>query len=162
MQSVSSRIWTRVGVSISYDDNHYTTGTSTFSFYEGIFVKPDLCLSLAKGLGSIWHLCIEFRTKSVAVGDCGYINLFTWVSTWPSICMSWPMPWKREMVHNPGFLEVNFYPKCLGRFRETNFLCIYVVVYLEGNIFIKHKLFHQNISSFFCRIKLTDVEPVCF
>ena len=24
MQSVSSRIWTRVAVSISYDDNHYT------------------------------------------------------------------------------------------------------------------------------------------
>ena len=28
MQLVSSRIWTRVVVSISYDDNHYTTGTS--------------------------------------------------------------------------------------------------------------------------------------
>ena len=28
MQSVSSRIWTRVTMSISYDDNHYTTGTS--------------------------------------------------------------------------------------------------------------------------------------
>ena len=28
MQPVSSRIWTRVAVSISYDDNHYTTGTS--------------------------------------------------------------------------------------------------------------------------------------
>ena len=27
MQSVSSRIWTRVAMSISYDDNHYTTGT---------------------------------------------------------------------------------------------------------------------------------------
>ena len=26
MQSFSSRIWTRVAVSISYDDNHYTTG----------------------------------------------------------------------------------------------------------------------------------------
>ena len=25
MQSVSSRIWTRVAVSISYTDNHYTT-----------------------------------------------------------------------------------------------------------------------------------------
>ena len=25
MQPVSSRIWTRVAVSISYDDNHYTT-----------------------------------------------------------------------------------------------------------------------------------------
>ena len=28
MQSASSRIWTRVAVSISYDDNHYTTNTS--------------------------------------------------------------------------------------------------------------------------------------
>ena len=28
MQSFSSRIWTRVAVSIFYDDNHYTTGTS--------------------------------------------------------------------------------------------------------------------------------------
>ena len=27
MQSVSSRIWTRVAVSISNDDNHYTMGT---------------------------------------------------------------------------------------------------------------------------------------
>ena len=29
MQSVSSRIWTRVAVSISYDDNHYTTVAQT-------------------------------------------------------------------------------------------------------------------------------------
>ena len=29
MQLVPSKIWTRVAVSISYDDNHYTTGTST-------------------------------------------------------------------------------------------------------------------------------------
>ena len=28
MQSVSPRIWTRVAVSISYDDSHYTTSTS--------------------------------------------------------------------------------------------------------------------------------------
>ena len=27
MQSASSRIWTRVAVSISYNDNQYTTGT---------------------------------------------------------------------------------------------------------------------------------------
>ena len=32
MQSVSSRIWTRVAVSISCDDNHYTTGTSNKVF----------------------------------------------------------------------------------------------------------------------------------
>ena len=29
MQSVSSRIWIRVAMSISYDDNHYTTGSYT-------------------------------------------------------------------------------------------------------------------------------------
>ena len=30
MQSVSSRIWTRIVVSISYHDNHYTMGTSIY------------------------------------------------------------------------------------------------------------------------------------
>ena len=30
MQLASSRIWTRVTVSISYDDNHYTTGYNTY------------------------------------------------------------------------------------------------------------------------------------
>ena len=30
MQSVTSRIWTRVAVSISYNDNDYTTGTSIY------------------------------------------------------------------------------------------------------------------------------------
>ena len=33
MQSVSSRIWTRVAVSISYDHNNYTMGTSIL-FYQ--------------------------------------------------------------------------------------------------------------------------------
>ena len=33
MQSVSSRIWTHVAVSTSYDDNHYTTGTSSIAKY---------------------------------------------------------------------------------------------------------------------------------
>ena len=35
MQSVSSRIWIRVAVSSSYDDNHYTTGT--FHDYQAIY-----------------------------------------------------------------------------------------------------------------------------
>ena len=34
MQSVSSRIWTRVAVCISYDNNDYTTGASIGSFYD--------------------------------------------------------------------------------------------------------------------------------
>ena len=58
MQSVSSRIWTRVAVSISYDDNHYTTGTSTkhlttlslslsFSLHLSLSLSLPLKLSLS-------------------------------------------------------------------------------------------------------------------
>ena len=34
MQSVSSRIWTRVAMSISYDDNYYTMGTSKLTYHD--------------------------------------------------------------------------------------------------------------------------------
>ena len=37
MQSVSSSIWTRIVVSNSYDDNHYTTGMIPFPFNEKQF-----------------------------------------------------------------------------------------------------------------------------
>ena len=60
MQSVSSGIWTRVAVSISYDDNHYTTGTSRIYFILFIWVhqlifftnhklihKSQICLSIS-------------------------------------------------------------------------------------------------------------------
>ena len=36
MQSVSSRIWTCVTVSISYNNNHYTTGTSSKEYIKQI------------------------------------------------------------------------------------------------------------------------------
>ena len=40
MQSVLSRNWTRIAVSISCDDNHYTTGTSVY-----IAIVMDQCLN---------------------------------------------------------------------------------------------------------------------
>ena len=39
MQSVSSRIWTRVAVSISYDVNDYTLGTSIMNLFISSAVK---------------------------------------------------------------------------------------------------------------------------
>ena len=36
MLSVTSRIWTRVAVSISYDDNHYTMGYKYFFLTQNI------------------------------------------------------------------------------------------------------------------------------
>ena len=52
MQSVSSRIWTRVAVSISYDDNYFTTGTSKLRIqyvllfsYSLVMDEIESCLS---------------------------------------------------------------------------------------------------------------------
>ena len=43
MQSVLSRIWTRVAVPISYDANHYTTGTSLIN---GISPKMNILMQI--------------------------------------------------------------------------------------------------------------------
>ena len=51
MQSVSSRIWTRVAVSISYDDNNYTTGTTAKSCLY-IYIKYMICQQILL----IWYL----------------------------------------------------------------------------------------------------------
>ena len=37
MQPVLSTIWTRVALSISYNDNHYTTGTASSSYMFLVF-----------------------------------------------------------------------------------------------------------------------------
>ena len=45
MQSVRSRIWTRVAVSISCDDNHYTTGTSSkkkATWYSAYYIRNNV------------------------------------------------------------------------------------------------------------------------
>ena len=71
MQSASSRIWTRVTVSISYDDNHYTTGTSTKP------QAPSIAFRLV--LRTTSRVCTEL----LWVGSC-------WTST---ICSSvWRSP----------------------------------------------------------------------
>ena len=47
MQSVSSRIWTRVAVFISYDDNNYITGTSSVAV-SVIYILGRLCIMFGK------------------------------------------------------------------------------------------------------------------
>ena len=46
MQSVSSRIWTRVPVSIYYNDNQYTTGVLSIIINERKLLKESLSLKL--------------------------------------------------------------------------------------------------------------------
>ena len=52
MQSVSSRIWTRIVVSNFYDDNHYTTGISSYDYNQAFTNEFDLMSRVfANGLG---------------------------------------------------------------------------------------------------------------
>ena len=57
MQSVRSRIWTRVVVSLSCDDNHYTSGTSNLTLVI-LFIRIDLNVLVMK------ECSINFRTGS--------------------------------------------------------------------------------------------------
>ena len=58
MQSVSSRIWTRVAVSISYDDNNYTTGTTITGLNSEFSFSYTSCLTKAEELSLPYYLPI--------------------------------------------------------------------------------------------------------
>ena len=98
MLSVSSRIWTRVAVSISSDDNHYTTGTSTEYIYIYIYlyiyiyhhhhhVVPQARISLALSR----HFSLSFIASGRSSGLhpvsshswCMYFRVGRPASAWP-------------------------------------------------------------------------------
>ena len=66
MQSVSSRIWTCVTVSIPYDNNHYTTGTCRDAV--GVFCIPTLDSKFWKNNYSAFYWFILIMT----------LNCFRW------------------------------------------------------------------------------------
>ena len=72
MQSVSSRIWTRVAKSISYDDNHYTADTSYFPLlqYQCFISKHSKQFLSIISNSAIW-LIKEIQTSAVIPGQSG-------------------------------------------------------------------------------------------
>ena len=64
MQLVSSKIWTRVAVSISYNDNHYTTGTFGFCYEQAAAFKWAVT-KLTYTLFKLWILSNLFLTVIV-------------------------------------------------------------------------------------------------
>ena len=64
MQSVSSMIWTHVAVSISYDDNHYTTGSSLYLFYA--------CLLYSL----MWLSILSLSLRSLHFQFCCILSIF--------------------------------------------------------------------------------------
>ena len=68
MQSVSSRIWTCVAVSISYDDNHYTTSTSLYCVLVLLCIDPwELHCLCFYGFVTIW---LAQYAEVVEYADC--------------------------------------------------------------------------------------------
>ena len=70
MQSVSSRIWTLVTLSISYDDNHYTTGTSNSNQLYATLTNYDLLSHHAyekEGLGKYIKLNLKLISKMFSI-----------------------------------------------------------------------------------------------
>ena len=67
MQSVSSRIWTCVAVSISCDDNHYTTGTSFFFYYCYNFLWNVNCLGTHRKLLFSLAIVVKLQHLHMAV-----------------------------------------------------------------------------------------------
>ena len=68
MLSVSSRFWTRVAVSISYDDNYYTTGTSTTWLMN---ILPVISCSCWK---YVYISCFDYKINVVTV----YLKMCAW------------------------------------------------------------------------------------
>ena len=78
MQLASSRIWTRVAVSISYDDNHYTTGTShtvipLLSLFSGL-LWPGMAVPIKiSSMVEIYLFKIIFKS----IGLVGFYDIST-------------------------------------------------------------------------------------
>ena len=72
MQSASSRIWTRVAVSISYEDNHYATDTSKCFHYK---------LSETIQLWANYLYYIEVRNKRIISVRLQEVKPFNCVQT---------------------------------------------------------------------------------
>ena len=64
MQSISSRIWTHVVGSISFDDNHYTIGTAIFFLFISVVV-----------LSSLYTTQVTINHFLRRVYDCKYSSL---------------------------------------------------------------------------------------
>ena len=77
MQSVSSRIWTRVVVSVSYDDNHYTTGTPTCHVIVNKELSPPTNMKIVLEYLSVKYILIpSFCSEIIAAFVCVYIYIY--------------------------------------------------------------------------------------
>ena len=93
MQSVSSRIWTRVSVSICYDDNLYTTGT--FDIKKDWYVFKErkilsLCYLLSYSLYSFFLTPVALRISTLSF-FLSFVILYSFTLTLSSLSLLIPV-----------------------------------------------------------------------
>ena len=88
MQSVSSRIWTRIAVLISYGDNDYTTGTSN----EGLLHIPQ---SSGIARTSTSDILVSYIGHLLGEGSYSSAEVQSAYSTAPT---EWAKDWLDEIV----------------------------------------------------------------
>ena len=82
MQSVSSRVWTRVAVFISDDDNNYTTGTSitekykAYKWLQSVLFKK-ICLNSLSYWKESHDVMANLLDKDIELQSCYYVHFRT-------------------------------------------------------------------------------------
>ena len=77
MQLAWSRIWTRVVVSISYDDNHYTTGTSKYIY----MLKETFIIATHTHTHTHTYVCVVFRFSVRVIMLWHTYNVLSYISS---------------------------------------------------------------------------------
>ena len=102
MQSVSSRIWTRVAMSISYDDNHYTMGTSIYIYIyicirwafetneqvplpqkQYLIYQKWYQFATSKGMDSYWWASSHMEVRTISFFQAAVVSILLYgCTTW--------------------------------------------------------------------------------
>ena len=137
MQSVSSRIWTRVAESISYDDNHYTTGTSNDCVIGHTRLSHSIVLKQEQQLQcltpcTVKHILTECRTfalirKQFFKGKSLEISVWQYQNEGRSVLERDRVEPKNTMKWN----HVQTMKSCLSKILSTNYSLLNLKFYLQ-------------------------------
>ena len=150
MESASSRIWTRATVSISYDDNHYTTGTTSVlisgsshgscGHYELIYADTFLSVGVSVNLRQN-QLAVTERVRLGAVALSGPKRRL--------VEHPWPRSRRRAII---GVLTITLRDmvkkKVMDQYSFNIAVCIYFL-----SVSVSDRLTHFRDSTPYKRIK---------
>ena len=145
MKCNQSRIWTRVAVSNSCDDNHYTTGTSSWSLYHFFYFTGPL----VKCWSMVWETGVQSQVES-------YQRLKKWYLVPPCLTLSIIRYGPRVKWRNPrNGVAPSPTPRCCNYWKGSLWVTLdygrqyYFLTFDFGKCFRKRKRDQQPLFLFF-------------